>query len=91
MMLDPTALPTLKPPLPRSAAISDTENSGIEVPNPTTVRPTTNVETPSRSASREAPSTSQDAPLASMTMPPATISQGTSQLTVGMLTPQFTA
>ena len=44
-------------------------DGGIEVPNPTTVRPTTIGETPNRRARREAPSTSQEAPSPRRTIP----------------------
>jgi hypothetical protein len=72
MMLEPTALPIDRPPLPLAEARTDTENSGIEVPKPTMVRPTTIGEMPSRRARREAPSTSHDAPKASITIPTTT-------------------
>ena len=83
MMLEPTALPRLRPALPREAATTDTANSGIEVPKPTTVRPTTNGDTPRRRASRDEPSTSQSAPLASAMMPATTNSHGSSDATGG--------
>ena len=72
MTFEPTALPNDRAPLPRAAASTDTENSGIDVPNPTIVSPTTIGEMPSRSARRDAPSTSHDAPTPSITMPAAT-------------------
>ncbi len=74
--LDPTAFPTLRAPLPRIAARTDTMNSGIDVPKPTTVRPTTIGETPKRRASREAPSTSHEAPSPKKTIPTVTRTNG---------------
>ena len=85
MMFEPTALPRLRPPLPRMAAMSETENSGIEVPKPTTVSPTTIGEMPSLRAMREAPSTSHEAPRPRHRMPPVTRSHGrrASKVTMG--------
>ena len=92
MMFEPTALPRLKPPLPRRAAISETANSGIEVPKPTTVNPTTIGEMPSLRAMREAPSTSHEPPSPRHKMPPVTRSQGrrVSKVTTGEILTPFT-
>jgi hypothetical protein len=68
--------PRLSPPLPRRAAMTETANSGIEVPKPTTVSPTTIGEMPSLRAMREAPSTSHDPPSPRHKMPAVTRSQG---------------
>ena len=38
-MFDPMILPTAMSGTPRQAASTETRSSGVEVPNPTTVRP----------------------------------------------------
>ncbi len=55
MTLDPTALPRLRSLLPRIAASTETVNSGIEVPKPTTVRPTTIGEMPEAEGETRSP------------------------------------
>ena len=45
-------------------------NSGMDVPNATTVRPIIRSDTPNRFARSEAPSTSQSAPLTKIASPP---------------------
>ncbi len=61
--------PIAKPAWPRNAARLLTNNSGADVPNATTVRPTTRGLTPILAATLEEPVTSQSAPNVIATRP----------------------
>ena len=69
-MFDPTMLPTAMPDAPASEACTLVTSSGVEVPKPTSVRPMSRGETPSRSAMRTAPRTKSSPPSSSSTRPP---------------------
>lgn len=68
-MLDPRMLPRAMPVFPERADETLTVSSGMEVPKAITVRPTTVVEMPMRSASVEPPVISQFAPWVSSRKP----------------------
>ena len=68
-VFDPTTLPMAMAGAPSSAALSDTSNSGIEVPKPTTVSPISNGGMPSLLASEIAPRTRKSAPNVSKASP----------------------
>ena len=69
MMLEPRILVMAKSVLPCATETILTTNSGIEVPNATTVKPMTKSLIPKRLAIAEAPSTRKSAPLTSATKP----------------------
>jgi hypothetical protein len=56
-MFEPTTLPTAIAGAPSSAACRETSSSGIDVPNPTTVRPMRSGGMPSLLANEIAPRT----------------------------------
>ena len=68
-ILEPSTLLTARSLLPRSAAVTLTESSGILVPNATTVRPMMIVGTFNIFATLELPSTKKSAPLINNTNP----------------------
>ena len=70
-MLEPMTLPIAIPEFPPIADTPEITNSGVEVPNATTVSPTTRSEMPKRRANAEAPSVNALAPI-SITTNPAT-------------------
>jgi hypothetical protein len=69
-MFEPTMLPIAMPGEPASEACTLVTSSGVEVPKPTSVRPISSGETPSRSAACTAPRTSSSPPTTSTTRPP---------------------
>ena len=68
-ILDPMALPIAISEAPLSADKMLTLNSGIDVPNATTVSPITISDTPMREAIADAPSVSLSAPQTTMATP----------------------
>ena len=68
-MLDPTALPTAKPPDPLMDAMNDTNISGADVPKETTVRPINIGDIPEFLAVAAAPITKRSALQTRMTSP----------------------
>ena len=71
-MLLPTTFPTASPGEPDKAALIETTTSGSDVPNPTTVTPTTNGEIFSMRDNRTEPRTTSSPP-AGRRINPATI------------------
>ena len=69
-MLLPTTLPMFNAEWSERSAVSPTASSGEPVPQATTVKPTTNDETPNVRASCAAPRTSSSAPPSIMASPP---------------------
>jgi hypothetical protein len=69
-VFDPTTLPTAMPGELLSAAVTLVTNSGVEVPNPTNVKPINKGETPKDLAEATAPRTSNSPPTRSNTKPP---------------------
>ena len=67
--VEPMMFPTANPAWPRNAAKLLTNNSGADVPNATTVSPTTRGLTPILAATLEEPVTSQSAPNVIATKP----------------------
>ena len=68
-ILEPTTLPSVMSLFPRRLAMTLTVSSGSEVPNATTVRPMTRLETPNRLAIEADPSTRKSAPLTRIARP----------------------
>ena len=71
-MFDPTTLPKAISDAPSRAALTDTSNSGVEVPKPTITNPINSLETPIRSAIATAPRTRASPPTNKRTRPAAT-------------------
>ena len=68
-MFEPTMLPTARSDVPLMADISDTKNSGIDVPIATTVKPITICGMFIRCAKAVAPSVRRSAPQSTSTAP----------------------
>ena len=71
-MFEPTTLPSAISGAPSRAALTDTSNSGVEVPKPTITNPIKSLDTPIRSAMATAPRTSASPPTNNNTRPAAT-------------------